>query len=313
MSGDNNNRKKYTNNSAHLVEAVRRKFLEVYEQDKEPFYPEDVAKVKIDDWFVKRFLLARSKNVEDAVVMMVNSMKWRKNQALRSLSPNFFPDEMYKVAGFFMYAPDKEGNLTVYFRVRYIVKVPEMIAALKMYGSYILYRLDDETGGKAITAVADFQGTGIQNADVDLLFYAISTLRNYFPAGINSILIVDLPWILRACWGVAKAWVPDTRRNLVHFITRKEVTNFIDKKNLPNFMGGNCTIPYCGPKVVPKGSPSFARFAQDVLGLTPKAAEKVTLAYKPTVEAVEAEQAKIAEHCEEIITCDNQRVSQACP
>lgn len=284
--------RKYTNNSGPLVQAAREKFLLdlANDNDRQFYYPEDIEKIRSEDWFVKRFLLARGRKVDDAVAMMFDALKWRKSEDIRNLRPTYFPDEMFKISAMFLYQPDREGNLTVYFRVRYILRIPELLPTLKKFGNLLLYRVDEASAaGHGITGVADFQGTGLQNADIDLLFYSIQTLRNYFPAGINHILIVDLPWVLRACWGLAKSWLPESKRKMVEFITRKEIRQFIDPENLPDFMGGNCQLPYKGSKVAPVGCPSARQFCIDQLGLSEKVADKIAGIYRPIVEALEAD------------------------
>lgn len=95
-------------------------------------------------------------------------------------------------------------------------------------------------------------GTGLQNAHIDLLFYTINLLRNYYPVGIKRILVVDLPWVLRACWSVARSWMSERGRHMIQFITRKELSNFIDEENLPDFLGGTCELPYKGQYTVPR-------------------------------------------------------------
>lgn len=105
--------RKITNNSAHLVTAAREKFLELLDKDdRDFFYPEDIQKIATDDWFVKRFLLARNKSVDNAATMMVDALKWRRSEDIRNLKPHYFPDDMFRVSAMFLYAPDKEGNLT---------------------------------------------------------------------------------------------------------------------------------------------------------------------------------------------------------
>lgn len=281
--------KEITNRSAPLVAAIREKFLKTYEEEKDNYHDEDVRKVAQDDWFVKRFLLARGRRVDDATKMIIEALKWRKSEGIRDLKATYFPDDMFKMSQMFAYAKDKEGNLTLYFRVKYIVKIQELVPTMKKFGNYMLYLVDEVTNGNGITVVVDFQGTGIQNAELDLLCYAITTILSYFPAGINHILIVDLPWILRFCWGVAKSWVPENRRNLVAFIPRKQLLDYIDEDKIPDFMGGTCKIPYGGTKVVPKGCPSTYDFCYFTLGLPPKTCEKIVNIYKPFVDDIEEE------------------------
>jgi len=280
---------KVTNKSAHLVAEVREKFLREYEKEKDFYHEKDIRKVRTDDWYVKRFLLARNRDVKESCQMLVDALKWKKSEGIHDLVGSYFPEEQFKLSSMFVYAPDKEGNITIYFRVKYVIKHPDLVATLKKFGNYILQITDEETNGAGISVIADFADTGIQNAEVDLLFDAISTIRNYFPFGINHIILVDLPWVLRAVWGMAKAWVPHNRRKLVEFVARQDIHKIVDRQNLPDFLGGCCTIPYGGSKVVPVGSPTMYRFVSETLGFSEKLAEKISQMYKPAAEAVEAE------------------------
>lgn len=278
-----------TNRSQHLVIAARKKFLnDLEKEDRDFFYEEDIEKIRNDDWFVKRFLLSRSRNVDEAVGMMFDALKWRKSEDIRNLRPGYFPSDMFAISSMFLYAPDKTGNLTVYFRVKYILRMPELLPTLKKFGNLLLFRIDEEMNGKGLTGVADFQGTGIQNADIDLLFYSLKTLMKYFPAGINKILIVDLPWVLRACWGLAKTIIGNNKK-LVEFIDRKTILEHIEQGNLPDFLGGTCPLPYKGAKVVPAECPTTQAFCQDVLGLSFKVSERISNVYRPIIEALEAD------------------------
>lgn len=280
---------KVTNKSAHLVKELRDRFMKEYEKEKDFYHENDIRKVLNDDWYVKRFLLARNRDVKDSCQMMMDALKWKKSEGIHDLAGNYFAEEQYKLSSMFVYAPDKEGNITIYFRVKYVIKHQEMVATLKKFGNYFLQIVDEETNGSGISVIADFDDTGIQNAEVDLLFDAISTLRNYFPFGINHIILVDLPWVLRAVWGMAKAWVPHNRRKLVEFVARQDIHKIVDRSNLPDFLGGTCTIPYGGSKVVPAGCPTIYKFATDVLGVSVKTAEKISQMYKIPADAIEAD------------------------
>ena len=279
-----------TNKSAPLVHEVRTKFLQEVEKDPDAYYQEDVDRIIRDDWYVKRYLLARNRDVKESLVMLMDAMKWRKTEGVRDLEGSYFPEELFKLSSMFVYAPDREGNITIYFRVKYVMKHPELVAALKKFGNYILNITDEETNGAGISVLADFDGCGLHHADsMDLLFHAISTLKAYFPFGISRIVLIDLPWILRACWGMAKAWVPQNRRKLVEFISKSELDKLVAPENLPDFLGGSCTIPYGGSKAVPKGCPTLYQFAINVLGLSEKAAEKLSNIYKIPADIVEEE------------------------
>lgn len=116
--------------------------------------------------------------------------------------------------------------------------------------------------------------------------YIIYLLKTHFPCGLHYILIVDLPWILRTFWSMVNKWIPSDKRDLIKMATRHNVDLFIDRTHLPDYLGGNCTIPYKGDKVVPKGSPGVYEFASKKLKLSESICNKIMSIYEPILEEI---------------------------
>ena len=104
---------KVTNRSAHLVKELRDKFMEEYNKEKDLYHETDIRKVLTDDWYVKRFLLARNRDVNESCQMMMEALKWKKSEGIHDLDGSYFPAEQFKLSSLFVYAPDKEGNITI--------------------------------------------------------------------------------------------------------------------------------------------------------------------------------------------------------
>jgi hypothetical protein len=98
--------------------------------------------------------------------------------------------------------------------------------------------------------VIDCNGAGLANADMDLLFFLIGTLKSYFPKGLSYFLVNELPWILRPFWHLAKACIPEEHRQLIKFCDSRTVYEFVDQDQLPDFMGGS--VPESQYKIVPE-------------------------------------------------------------
>ncbi|RWS22667.1 Motile sperm domain-containing protein 2-like protein [Leptotrombidium deliense] len=287
MSIENGNQQVvYTNRSAHLVKNVREMFMEEYERDKNQFFDEDVEKIMNDDWFVKRFLIARGRNVKNTSKMLIAAMRWRKNEDVRNTTMNMFPAAFHQIGGLFRYRDDKEGNAVIYFRIKYLFRIPEVSNALKKYGAFIMYKLDEDvhnSTAKGFTGVIDFAGTGMKNCELGMLRYCITILTQYMPAGVNHILVANLPSILRAFWFTTKGWIPENRRKLVQFVNSETITEFIDSENLPKFLGGTCKQPYRGDEVVPDNCISIMDFAISI-GVDVARAKEIHQFYEPYLE-----------------------------
>lgn len=93
----------------------------------------------------------------------------------------------------------------------------------------------------------DCQGSGLANADIDMLLFVIATLRDYFPKGLSYILVHDLPWILKPIWHLAKTFIPEEYRQLIKFSDANTITKYVRRENLPDFLGGTCKRSYNTP------------------------------------------------------------------
>lgn len=129
----------------------------------------------------------------------------------------------------------------------------------------------------------------MQNANFDILRFCLEVLRDYFPMSLKYILVVDIPWILKAFWTMVKTWLPRNSKNMIKFTSRAEITNYIAAENLPDFLGGICKRPYQGMKMVPHGSPSALEFGEKVLKLPHEKCVKIWSFYKPYVDEIELE------------------------
>lgn len=76
--------------------------------------------------------------------------------------------------------------------------------------------------------IFDATGTGPSNCDIDMLLFLISTLKNYFPMGLEYVLVHNVPWILQYVWKLARMAIPPERRNLVRFSNDDNIVDYID-------------------------------------------------------------------------------------
>ncbi|RWS06051.1 motile sperm domain-containing protein 2-like protein [Dinothrombium tinctorium] len=262
MSQAKSDEKKYTNKSAHIVQRMRNEFLKEYARDPNQFDERDAEKVKTDDWFVKRFLLARNRDEKKAQNMLISTLRFFKEKNFRNIKPNDFPGEIYSLGGIFTYENDKEGNGTVYMRIKFVLRVSELKETMKKFASFLIFNLDEQVNGQGITAVVDFKDCGMRNCDLDLLWFAITTLTSYCPYGLTRILVVDLPKILQTFWFQAKYFIPSKWHNLIVFVDRNSIADYIEIEKLPKFLGGTCNRPYRGAEVIPDGCPSAFDFVR---------------------------------------------------
>lgn len=246
--------------SPDAIDRVREKFLKEVDRDSSQFELEDIELVQIDNWAVCRFLFIHQNNEESAVKNLIEAMRWKKDKGFLRTPLSFFPNEYFRLGVLFPYENDVDGNPTIYCRGKFLKSIPELKETTEDFTSLNFYQVDHQSQGNGWTFIIDTEGAGINNADLSMLQYLVSTLKQYFPGGLNHLLIIDCPWILRAFWSLVKNLVPSHRRDMVKFVSRKDLPKYIAKENTPDFLGGTCTRKYRGWAVVPKGCPTGIDF-----------------------------------------------------
>lgn len=215
--------------------------MEDINKEPEKFNEQDIYKIKNDDWFVARYLLRMKLDVESSHQMLVKALEFRNSPVI---SITEFPQEFYKIGAVFEYEPDRKGNIPVWMRIRVNQKIPLVQKFLKAFLFQIIEKADQRAEGKGIVLVFDLQGVGINNVDMDMLFFIITTLVNYFPKGLSYMLVHEFPWFLRSFWHVAKQWLSEDHKDLVKFSDSHTIYEYFEENNLPDFVGGTCKVDY---------------------------------------------------------------------
>lgn len=241
---------------SHLIRELRSLILADIKETPDKFSKEDVQKVYHDDWFIARYLLRMKLDIKSSHSMLKKAMEFRNSP---TISFTEFPTEFYKIGAIFDYEPDRKGNIPVFMRIRVYQKIPIVQQYLKAFLFQVIETADKKAEGKGICLVFDLQGAGIGNVDMDLLFFVITTLVNYFPKGLSYMLVHELPWILRSCWLIAKQWLSEDHKDLVKFSDSRSIYEYFNEDNLPDFIGGKCKRDY---RAVPDNSMTISQAAK---------------------------------------------------
>ncbi|XP_015782883.1 motile sperm domain-containing protein 2 [Tetranychus urticae] len=262
------------------IDLLKKEFSKKTAAEPDLFDPVDLQKVEEDDWWAYRFLAVNSLNQDAALDNMVQSMKWRKEHNFHSFKMNYFPDMFFRTGALFQYETDKQGRPSLILRIKFVRKIKDIQSAIEQFVDHTLWSIDETANGNGWILIFDFKDAGLQNADFDLLHYLINALKIHFPFGVDSVLVVDLPWILKAFWSMVKTWIPNEGGNLVQFMTRKKLKEHFDESNLPDFLDGKCKRPYQGDRVVPNGSPDVYHFGSKVMNVPENKIESIVKIYE---------------------------------
>lgn len=164
-------------------------------------------------------------------------------------------------------------------RVKINKKIKEWISLFKKFIIYQLEQVFRESDDCKIIVIGDCTDAGISNVDMDLTFFTISILRNYYPMILKSILVYELPWVLNYVVKLVYSLLAEDFKQLIHLIKKKELNNYIDQNQLPDFLDGTCELSY---KTAPKGVQS-ARVLGHQLKISESAIDKLIKHLEPYI------------------------------
>lgn len=209
---------------------------------------------RTDDWFIKRFILARNRDTKAAFEMLHETMKWRRDLFVAEVRDFHFPSEFYKIGALFTYEPDREGNLVLYMRIRMHKKISELEEPTKGFLVHNFNKAERIARGNGFVIVFDLNGAGLGQLDLPFLNFLVTFGRNHFPGSLSYILVFNLPWVLSAFQKVAFAMLPQEMVEKIRFARGKEIFDYIAPENVPDYIdGGKCKrnfraiAPACQP------------------------------------------------------------------
>lgn len=259
-----------------LIEETRALLSKRFQVTPENFYDKDVQLILNDDWTMSRFLLRCRLDPERSIDLVEAAAKFRKEFKMGETRLSDFPTEIHQVGGIFQYAPDRVGNQTLWMRAKYHRRTgsTDMEHIMKQFILCVMEQCDKTSQGRGVAVIFDLSECGIKNADPSLLYWLLSSFRNYCPKGLSYILVYNLPWILSATCSLALTWLSSTNRKRLRFIEGDQINKFIAPENLPDFVpGGQCKIDY---RAVPeKSTPAKPKPEDDLVPISEELAIKI--------------------------------------
>ncbi|XP_069617144.1 motile sperm domain-containing protein 2 isoform X2 [Ranitomeya imitator] len=231
-----------------LIHETRRRFTQEYIQDHSSKYDSrDVDRLQMDDAWVESYLLMRHNVADDALKMIDESFRWRKEININDLSESVLPRWCFDVGATYLHGYDKEGNKLFWLRVKLHVRDNKTNEDKKKCVAFWLERYAKREPGKLLTVVFDMAECGLSNVDMDFVRFVISCFKIYYPRYLSKIVIFEMPWIMNAAFKIVKGWLGPEAINMLKFVNRSEVQDYISAEYLPPHMGGTDPFKYSYP------------------------------------------------------------------
>jgi len=236
---------------------------------------------KHNNFFIARYLRARKFVLEDAIVMFVNSMKWRRKMDVDTINERFqqnkFKDKLieYWPASAFWDNPPLTNDGSIIIMEALGRVDPSIIdnVGLENLIQYHIWSMEQlegkwfktmETKGywPGFVMIEDLQGLGWHSLSSKVLSVCqeiVSINQNYYPDMLRKMWVINIPSIFYMSWKVISLWLePRTlvkiELNSGDFDSIKErVFKVIDPACLPIRLGGTSTreIGLGGPVKAP--------------------------------------------------------------
>ena len=249
----------------HPIKELRCKFLQDFDSHPEMYEAADRHKVTSSDLWVGRFLNFLDQGPDRALDHMIETFRWRKSFGVLQFDPLEIPREIYVMAPLFEYYPDKKGRKMFYVRVKMHRKVALLEERIKKSFMNYIEQLDIAANCEyGINLVFDMTGSGFSNADLDLLFFILPSIRKHYPNAVKYVYVLGLPWILNSLAQFALALIPSDTAKKVRFLTQTQFHNVMPVDKIPDFLGGSATRNY---RRIPRGAKSCVELGAQIYGL----------------------------------------------
>ncbi|KAG8529242.1 uncharacterized protein KY384_005877 [Bacidia gigantensis] len=247
-------------NGASVVEGED-KFELPPEQLRQAFW--SMVKHDNPDALLLRFLRARKWNIQNALVMLIATMKWRMAEVkvdsdiIRRGEAGALEDsqsadaktkrdghdflEQMRIGKSFLHGMDKEGRPICFVRVKLHRAGEQTESSLERYTVYTIESarllLHDNVDTAAI--VFDMTDFSLANMDYAPVKFMIKCFEANYPESLGVVLVHKSPWIFQSIWKIIKGWLDPVVAAKVHFTKNiEELSQFVALEHLLKEMGG---------------------------------------------------------------------------
>lgn len=230
-------------NTSNQVIVLREKFLLEVDTNSQLYDAEDVEKVRLNDFYVARFINFLNQGVDKGFEQMKDCFQWRKTVGVTRVNADDYSSGFIESGAIFPYLPDKEGTCVIHLRPKICNKLKKESAdKFEKYCMQVTNAVDEkvqkEFGWGLVMNCSDL---GVSDIDLNFIFQILPRLRRYFPNGCKYCIIYGLHWSVNYICKMALAAMPaDSAKKIKFYGKEEELLNLIDRHNLPDYLNGTC-------------------------------------------------------------------------
>jgi hypothetical protein len=220
---------------AQVFSNVTNRLITEFETHPDLYEKVDVETITSEGWLIKFCVFLEKMTEDQAYDTIVRILKWRKTKSFADKLDTDFPKELYETGAAFPYNQDKDGNLTLCFRLdRRLSQWGGKVA--KKFLLHQLSKVDKLANGNSrFVVLVDYSNSQLAYSDQYLVFYLFKLAR-HFPACRYFIHYNANP--------LTKRMIQYTyRKPIDKFAEKKQIFDHFHDKYLPQYLGGTCNNP----------------------------------------------------------------------
>lgn len=258
--------------SSEKIQLLRKRFEEELTNNSLLYHPNDVERVRKEDWQVKRFL-DEYENEDQAFNELLKSLKWKKEFGIHERDDQYFPKEFWELNGVEIIGQDNQKRYIQCESYRNQKTFKELKEVVLHFIAHQLERVDKMAGENGFTLLMDCNGAGVSNVDIELIKFKLSII-NYYPGSLKQMLVADLPWLLNPVMSMIVGLLNAKLKEMVVYAKGKELSKYMNPDILPKALGGKRDKPIVPDNLKPLSS------MMNKFGLTDKFIDSFYSQYK---------------------------------
>jgi len=211
--------------------------------------------MEMNDATYRRYLVARKLDVEKAVEMLENTLKWRCEQGLADMQTNWMESlhKEHETGKMYVRGYDKEGHVIIHMQPGHentrehegnirnlIFNLEKCVACLLKDGRKEKWLL-----------IIDFEGYSMFNAPpMKTSMETLSILQSHYPERLLRACLVNPPWLFMTFWNVIYPLVDPVTQQKLEFVKetgsglKGRFEQLVELDSLETRLGGNNTVPF---------------------------------------------------------------------
>ncbi|KAG6797794.1 motile sperm domain-containing protein 2 [Apis mellifera caucasica] len=225
-----------------LISHLREKFFKKLDDEGPPdpkFHPADIARVKENNNWLRRFLEHNENNIQESLNMLWDTCIWRSKFGTNEITEENVRKDYLDIGLCFIHGKDKDGKTMFVIKCSLHTKGSKEFNQLQKLVVYWFERLERLTNGNQISLFFDMSDTGILNMDMEFIKYLINLCKSYYPNFLNYIIIFEMPWILNTAFKIIKSWLPPKAIPKIKFVHKGNIHELVDPNDVLTCWGGS--------------------------------------------------------------------------